>query len=343
VETVRFGPALVKGSSSGGAVNADAADAPARAGVQSIDRAVAILRCFDARRPELGISEIARMTGLSTSTTHRLLAAMQSNSLVRQTTGRRYGLGPLLVQLARSGAVPTTLRDAALPFLRALRDEIDETVAVHELLPTDERAVVDQVESHQELRRTYTDIGVPLALPHGAPGKAILAMLPPDRQERWLSRPIPVATPRTVTDPDELRAQLAAIRTSGTDPRLGGVARRALPRHPGGRGSALRPHRQGGRCARRLRARGADGRPPRRRAGRARASSGVGGVRDPRGDRRGRRSRRPGRRGRLTELPHPRGAPVAPVGNSSTPSTRNSSSRSRLSASAGVSTSSCWR
>jgi IclR family acetate operon transcriptional repressor len=215
VETVRFVPALVKGSNSGGAVNADAADAPARAGVQSIDRAVAILRCFDARRPELGISEIARMTGLSTSTTHRLLAAMQSNSLVRQTTGRRYGLGPLLVQLARSGAVPTTLRDAALPFLRALRDEIDETVAVHELLPTDERAVVDQVESHQELRRTYTDIGVPLALPHGAPGKAILAMLPPDRQERWLSRPIPVATPRTVTDPDELRAQLAAIRTRG--------------------------------------------------------------------------------------------------------------------------------
>jgi IclR family acetate operon transcriptional repressor len=197
------------------AVSADAADAPSRAGVQSIDRAVAILRCFDARRPELGISEIARMTGLSTSTTHRLLAAMQSNSLVRQTPGRRYGLGPLLVQLARSGAVPTTLRDAALPLMRALRDEIDETVAVHELLPTDERAVVDQVESHQELRRTYTDIGVPLALPHGAPGKAILAMLPPDRQERWLSRPIPAATPRTVTDPDELRAQLATIRSRG--------------------------------------------------------------------------------------------------------------------------------
>jgi IclR family transcriptional regulator, acetate operon repressor len=197
------------------AVSADAADAPSRAGVQSIDRAVAILRCFDARRPELGISEIARMTGLSTSTTHRLLAAMQSNSLVRQAPGRRYGLGPLLVQLARSGAVPTTLRDAALPLMRALRDEIDETVAVHELLPTGERAVVDQVESHQELRRTYTDIGVPLALPHGAPGKAILAMLPPDRQARWLSRPIPAATPRTVTDPDELRAQLATIRARG--------------------------------------------------------------------------------------------------------------------------------
>jgi IclR family transcriptional regulator, acetate operon repressor len=187
----------------------------ARTGVQAVDRAVAILRCFDARRPDLGISEIARMTGLSTSTTHRLLVAMQSNRLVRQTAGRRYGLGPLLVQLARSGAVPTTLRDAALPLMRALRDEIDETVAVHELLPTGERAVVDQVESRQVLRRTYTDIGVPIDLPHGAPGKAILAMLPPERQEWWLTRPIAAVTPRTVTDPDVLRAQLAVIRTRG--------------------------------------------------------------------------------------------------------------------------------
>lgn len=184
-------------------------------GVQSIDRAVAILRCFDARRPTLGITEIARATGLSTTTTHRLLVALQSNRLIRQTSDRRYGLGPLLVQLARSGALPTTLRDAALPLMTALRDELDETVGLHELLPSGERAVVDQVESHQELRRTYTEIGVPIALPHGAPGKAILSVLPVEHQETWLSRPIGAVTPRTITDPGALRAQLAATRAHG--------------------------------------------------------------------------------------------------------------------------------
>ena len=189
--------------------------APARNGVQSIDRAVAILRCFDARRPTLGITDIARATGLSTTTTHRLLVAMQSNRLVRQTSDRRYGLGPLLVQLARSGALPTTLRDAALPVMRALRDEVDETVGLHELLPSGERVVVDQVESHHELRRTYTDIGVPIHLPHGAPGKAILSMLPREQQEYWLSRPIESVTPRTVTDPEALRAELAEARRRG--------------------------------------------------------------------------------------------------------------------------------
>ena len=188
---------------------------PARSTVQSVDRAVVILRCFDARRPTLGISDIARATGLSTTTTHRLLVAMQANRLIRQTSDRRYGLGPLLVQLARSGALPTTLRDAALPHMTALRDEVDETVGLHELLPNGERVVVDQVESHQELRRTYTDIGVPIHLPHGAPGKAILSMLPVDEQEFWLSRPIESVTPLTVTDPGELRAELAAARRRG--------------------------------------------------------------------------------------------------------------------------------
>jgi IclR family acetate operon transcriptional repressor len=193
----------------------DEAIAPTRNGVQSIDRAVAILRCFDARRPTLGISDISRATGLSTTTTHRLLVAMLSNRLIRQTSDRRYGLGPLLVQLARSGAVPTTLRDAALPTMTALRDEVDETVGLHELLPSRERAVVDQVESHHELRRTYTDFGTPIRLPHGAPGKAILSMLPVEQQDDCLSTPIESITPTTITDPGKLQAELAGVRRRG--------------------------------------------------------------------------------------------------------------------------------
>jgi IclR family transcriptional regulator, acetate operon repressor len=167
-----------------------------RSAVQSIDRAVAILRCFDAHHAALGISDIARATGLSTSTAHRLLTSMTTNRLLAQGRDKRYRPGPLLVQLGRSGAVPSSLREAARPHMVALRDEVDETVGLHELLPTYERAVVDQVESRQELRRHYTDIGVPIALTHGAPGKAILCTLPWSRQEAALARGIePVTAP----------------------------------------------------------------------------------------------------------------------------------------------------
>ena len=97
----------------------------------------------------------------------------------------------------------------------ALRDEVDETVGLHELLPTYERAVVDQVESRQELRRHYTDIGVPIALTHGAPGKAMLCTLPWSRQKAALARGIEAVTDRTVTDPTALAAELATARQRG--------------------------------------------------------------------------------------------------------------------------------
>jgi IclR family acetate operon transcriptional repressor len=180
--------------------------------VQSIDRAVQILRCFSPRTPALGITDIARMTGLSTSTVHRLLGALLANRLVRQTADRRYALGPLLVQLVRGGAAPTTLRDAALPTMTALRDAVDETVGVHELLPSEERAVLDQVESHQPLRRTYTEFGVPIPLTYGAPGKIMLALLDEPRREAILRRPIAAVTKATITDPDALRAELRRDR-----------------------------------------------------------------------------------------------------------------------------------
>lgn len=183
-------------------------------GVQSIDRAAAILRSFTESRAELTLTEISRATGLTTSTVHRLLAAMQHNQLVRQTRDRRYAPGPLLVQLVR-GAVATTLREAALPTMATLRNEVNETVGLHTLLGTDERVVVDQVESHQPLRRTYTEMGMPIPLPYGAPGKVLCAWLPAARCEAILQRDIPALTPTTLTDPEALRGQLADIRWRG--------------------------------------------------------------------------------------------------------------------------------
>lgn len=191
-------------------------ESPGRHGsVQSIDRAVAILRCFDGRTPDLGISDLARATGLSTSTVHRLLLAMQENGLIRQTAHRRYAIGPLVAQLAHSGGIPATLRDAAMPVLRALRDETEETAAVHELLPSGQRVVLDQVESRHQLRRTYTEFGIPVQLPLGAPGKVLLAFSPWKRQVEVLAGPLEQVLSQTITDPLVLAAQLAEIRTRG--------------------------------------------------------------------------------------------------------------------------------
>jgi IclR family acetate operon transcriptional repressor len=133
---------------------------------------------------------------------------------VRQTGSKLYGLGPLLLQLANSGAMPRTLREAALPFITDLRDEFDETIGLHEL-HGGHRIVAAQVESHQELRRTYTDIGVPIRLAYGAPGKAMLCVLSADERKRLLAKPIAAITKTTVVDPDAIERDLEAARARG--------------------------------------------------------------------------------------------------------------------------------
>ncbi len=117
--------------------------------------------------------------------------------------------------------MPRTFREAALPFMTDLRDEFDETVGLHELLGTGHRIVAAQVESHQELRRTYTDIGVPIRLAYGAPGKAILSALPADERQRHLAEPIERVTTSTTVDPAEVERELEVARASGTPHRKG--------------------------------------------------------------------------------------------------------------------------
>jgi IclR family acetate operon transcriptional repressor len=105
--------------------------------------------------------------------------------------------------------------------MRVLRDETNETVGLHTLLPDNTRTVVDQVESHQPLRRTYTEFGESIPLHMGAPGKLLLAFLPERQQETVLTRPLAKATAATQTNPDRIRAELATIRERGYSASLG--------------------------------------------------------------------------------------------------------------------------
>ena len=71
-----------------------------RTGAQSVERALAVLRCFEGAAGDLGVSEIAARTGLSVSTAHRLTRALCAGGLLAQDSRtERYQLGPLLVVL----------------------------------------------------------------------------------------------------------------------------------------------------------------------------------------------------------------------------------------------------
>ena len=198
---------------------AGGADGRSEAGVseiRSLDRAVAVLDAFTGRRSALTLSDVAERVKLGTSTTHRLLRSLVAHGLLkRDEVGKTYSLGPTVLRLARAAAGAMDVRELARPVMVRLRDAAGETVGLHLLRDARHRVVVDQVESHQALRRTYTELGEPIPLHQGAPGKVLLAYRPRADQEALLAAPLEAANAQTIVDAEALRAELREIQQRG--------------------------------------------------------------------------------------------------------------------------------
>ncbi|RDI63649.1 IclR family transcriptional regulator [Nocardia pseudobrasiliensis] len=101
-----------------------------RSGARAVDRAVAVLNCFEGDDPELSVSELAHLAGLPVSTTHRLAQALVRGRLLEQDPASdRYRIGHGLASLARPALSRLGL-DSAAPHLYALAAGIRITVSV---------------------------------------------------------------------------------------------------------------------------------------------------------------------------------------------------------------------
>jgi hypothetical protein len=96
-----------------------------RVGVQSIERAFAVLELVAASGGSMTLSSLARGSGLPPATLHRLAATLVDLGYLRQESSRRYALGPRLALLADDSR--TRLSTAALPHLSRLVDATGET------------------------------------------------------------------------------------------------------------------------------------------------------------------------------------------------------------------------
>lgn len=182
---------------------------------QALNKAVAILDCFAQEETELGVREVARRVGLSSSAAGRLLAAMKELGILTQNPETRaYAMGSRVLTWAGVYSAPLDVRNKAEPAIHALHQSTNETISLY-VLDGAERVCIERVESPQTVR-IVTRIGRRLPLYAGSAGKAILAFLPRERQEEIIGgTPLQPLTPMTITDPAVLRAELAKVRAEG--------------------------------------------------------------------------------------------------------------------------------
>jgi DNA-binding IclR family transcriptional regulator len=183
-------------------------------GAQAVLRAIALLKSFTDERPDRDVSELARETGLSRSTTHRLLSALASEGLVeRNASSGRYRLGPTTVALGTRALRTLSLRQTVRPVLESLSQETGETATL-EVLSSGKMLILDEVLG-PHLVGTSPSLGTSWALHATSTGKALLAALPDTRLTELLKTPLARFTPRTITTWTELEAELSRVRRDG--------------------------------------------------------------------------------------------------------------------------------
>lgn len=179
-----------------------------------MSRAVGLLKAFTPERPVLRLPDLARLVGLNKTTAHRLLSALTGEGLLeRLPGGGGYRLGPELLALGSRALSASGLREASHAELQALALATRETVTLEVLVGRDvlilDEAIGDYVVGSMPSRGTRWPAHAT------STGKVLLAHLPVAALEPLLAGPLAAPSPRTITDPAELRRELARVRSRG--------------------------------------------------------------------------------------------------------------------------------
>lgn len=199
-------------ANTGKSAEKDAAGGGRSGGVQSLERAFAILEAMADAGGTMGLSQLASDADLPLPTIHRLVRTLVDLGYLRQEPSRQYALGPRLIRLGETSA--RMLGTWARPYLADLVTELGETANLA-MLDGDEIVYVAQVPGSHSMRM-FTEVGRRVQAHCTAVGKALLAHRPDDEVLTMLARSgMPAHTEHTITDPGSFIAALTAIRADG--------------------------------------------------------------------------------------------------------------------------------
>ncbi|GAB0102297.1 IclR family transcriptional regulator [Nocardia sp. JMUB6875] len=173
-----------------------------------------VLEEVAARQP-IGVGELARVLDLPKSTVQRALVTLDTAGWIRPAAGEvtRWVITTKALAVGGSAGGDRGLRGTALPILEDLRRHTGETV--HLTIPENGKMVlIERLETDKPVR-TSMALGHALPMHASANGKAVLAFSPAEALRPLLRDDLPRYTDTTITDPEELRAELNRIRAQG--------------------------------------------------------------------------------------------------------------------------------
>ena len=156
---------------------------------------------------------MARSTGLARAAARRFLLTLVDLGYIR-VDGRQFRLSPQVLELGRPYLSSLTLPEIALPHLRDATDELRESSSLAVLDGTDIVYV-----AHAPAKRILS-ISITIGTRDVAFATSLGRVLLAGQDDEWLDDylatiELPPITPRTITTPDKLRAELMRVRRQG--------------------------------------------------------------------------------------------------------------------------------
>lgn len=180
----------------------------------AVKRALSLLELFSESLPEIGLSDVARLSGQDKATVHRLLKTLHEAEFVEQDPATRlYRLGPAVLRLARA-------REKTVPLVSVVQPLLDRLTAVtgetsHFALYSGNAMVV--IAASESRRPNHVSLRSSERLPMNATasGLAFLAFAPPEVLDHVIGQPLQAYTPNTAASPEDLLAAVNMARTTG--------------------------------------------------------------------------------------------------------------------------------
>lgn len=177
-----------------------------------VARVADLLGAYTGSERGLGVSELARRTGLPKSTVHRLASELVAHRFLERQ-GVEFGLGLRLFEIGARAARQRNLRDVALPFMADLREATRQTVQLAVLEGSE--VVYVEILREKSAPRLPSRVGGRLPAHATAVGKAILAFSPANVVDEVIRNGLTQLGPRTTVVPALLRQQLSRVRAQG--------------------------------------------------------------------------------------------------------------------------------
>ena len=181
-------------------------------GAQAALRALRLLKMFTTAKPELKLAEISELAGLNKTTTHRLLQALHSESMLdRNPVDGAYRLGPAMMALGVQALASNDLRLRARPLLNRLARDTGETATLE--IPVDDTMLILDEVAGSHVVGAGGKVGTRWPMHATSTGKALIAF--DERGMERLGERLTSLTSRTITERNQLQEQLRRIRSCG--------------------------------------------------------------------------------------------------------------------------------